>query len=161
NGISATFTAQAIHGITNARPGAIITMAPQTIDMQSTGIEYFKLALNVKDVLSIVNMQNYNSGTMNGCDTNVYAEATENFLTALARIQLQGGLRPDQVALGLPAVQGAANSGGFVQPSVVNAALDCLAAGTNCGSFRPPTTWPGIRGAMTWSINWDKTSNFN
>jgi chitinase len=161
NGISATFTAQALHGIASAKPGAIITMAPQTIDMQTTGMEYFKLALNVKDVLSIVNMQYYNSGSMNGCDAGLYFQASENFLTALACIQLQNGLRPDQVGLGLPAVQGAANGGGFVNPSVVNAALDCLAAGTNCGSFHPPQTWPGIRGAMTWSINWDKTSNFN
>ena len=43
---------------------------------------------------------------------------------------------------------------------VVNQALDCLARGTNCGSFRPPRTYPGIRGAMTWSINWD-VSNGN
>ena len=38
---------------------------------------------------------------------------------------------------------------------MVNQALDCLARGTNCGTFRPPRTYPGIRGAMTWSINWD------
>ena len=41
---------------------------------------------------------------------------------------------------------------------MVNNALDCLARGTNCGSFRPPRTYPGIRGAMTWSINWDVTA---
>jgi chitinase len=40
----------------------------------------------------------------------------------------------------------------------MNAALDCLAAGTNCGSFRPSGTFPGIRGAMTWSINWDASN---
>ena len=44
--------------------------------------------------------------------------------------------------------------------SVVNSALDCLSGGTNCGSFKPPATWSGIRGAMTWSINWD-VSNGN
>ncbi|NED91287.1 chitinase, partial [Streptomyces sp. SID11233] len=40
-------------------------------------------------------------------------------------------------------------------PSVVNAALDCLAKGTSCGSFKPDKTYPGIRGAMAWSTNWD------
>jgi chitinase len=94
---------------------------------------------------------------MLGCDQMAaYGQGTENFLTALACIQLQKGLRPDQVSLGLPATTSAAG-GGYVSPSVVNSALDCLARGTNCGSFRPPTTWPGIRGAMTWSINWDVT----
>jgi chitinase len=95
---------------------------------------------------------------MLGCDQmNAYSQGTVNFLTALACIQTQGGLRPDQVALGLPASTRAAG-GGYVAPSVVNNALDCLARATNCGSFRPPATYPGIRGAMTWSINWDVTN---
>ncbi|PYC62214.1 chitinase, partial [Streptomyces tateyamensis] len=34
-------------------------------------------------------------------------------------------------------------------------ALDCLANGTNCGTFVPPAKWPTIRGAMAWSTNWD------
>jgi chitinase len=105
-------------------------------------------------------MQYYNSGTMLGCDGQVYAQGSVNFLTALACIQLQNGLRPDQVGLGLPASPAAAG-GGFVDPSVVNAALDCLTTGTSCGSFHPPQRWPGIRGAMTWSINHDGTNNFN
>jgi chitinase len=159
NGVNATFMGQALHGISAAHPGAIIALAPQTIDMQSTGTEYFKLALNIKDILTVVNMQYYNSGTMLGCDGQVYAQGTVNFLTALACIQLQNGLRPDQVGLGLPASTAAAG-GGFVDPSVVNAALDCLTAGTSCGSFHPPQRWPGIRGAMTWSINHDGTSGF-
>src|SRR6185312_1916140 len=96
---------------------------------------------------------------MNGCDCNVYAEGTENFMTALACIQLQGGLRPDQVGLGLPA-SGSAAGGGYVSPSLVNNALDCLASKANCGSFVPPATWPGIRGAMTWSINWDASNGW-
>lgn len=155
NGINPTFMGNALQQL-SAKAGSslIITLAPQTIDMQSTGDGYFQLALNIKNILTIVNMQYYNSGTMNGCDGNVYAEGTENFLTALACIQLQGGLRPDQVALGLPASSSAAG-GGVVAPSVVNAALDCLATGNNCGSFKPSATYPGIRGAMTWSINWD------
>jgi chitinase len=97
---------------------------------------------------------------MNGCDGNVYSEGTENFLVALACIQLQGGLRPDQVGLGLPASTSAAG-GGYVSPSVVNNALDCLETGNNCGSFKPSQTWPGIRGAMDWSINWDASNSYN
>jgi len=69
-------------------------------------------------------------------------------------------LRPDQVGIGLPASSSAAG-GGVVAPSVVNAALDCLATGNNCGTFKPPTTWPSIRGAMTWSINWDASNGNN
>jgi chitinase len=161
NGINATYMGQALRSLrTKAGANLIITLAPQTIDMQSTGSSYFALALNIKDILTIVNTQFYNSGSMLGCDQNAaYSQGNENFLTALACIQLQGGLRPDQVGLGLPASTSAAGSG-YVSPSVVNSALDCLAAGTNCGSFRPPATYAGLRGAMTWSINWD-VSNGN
>ncbi len=160
NGINATYMGQALQSLSGmAGSGLIITLAPQTIDMQSTGMAYFQLALNIKSILTLVNMQYYNSGSMNGCNGQVYAEGTEDFMTALACIQLQGGLRPDQVGLGLPA-SGSAAGGGFVSPSVVNNALDCLAAGTNCGSFRPSTTWPGIGGAMDWSINWDASSGY-
>ncbi|MFF4344941.1 chitinase [Kitasatospora sp. NPDC001540] len=158
NGVNATYMSQALHAL-QAKVGAgfVLTMAPETIGMQSTGGEYFKLALATKDILTIVNMQYYNSGAMLGCDGGVYAQGTENFLTGLACIQLQGGLRADQVGLGVPASTSAAG-GGYVSPSVVNSALDCLAYGTNCGSFKPSQTWPAIGGAMTWSTNWDATA---
>jgi chitinase len=159
NGVNPTFMAQALQSVASAHPGVIITLAPQTIDMQSTGGAYFQLALAIRSILTIVNMQYYNSGTMNGCDGNVYAESTENFMTALACIQLQGGLSPSQIGLGLPASASAAG-GGLVSPATVNSALDCLDMGTNCGTFHPTTTAPGLRGAMTWSINWDASNGF-
>ncbi|MET7373715.1 chitinase [Micromonospora arida] len=161
NGLNPTYMAQALRALrAKVGSGLIIAMAPQTIDMQNPAGGYFKLALDIKDILTVVNTQYYNSGAMLGCDQNAaYGQGTVNFIVALACIQLEAGLRPDQVGLGLPAGAGAAG-GGIVAPSVVNAALDCLARGTNCGSFRPPRTYPGIRGAMTWSVNWD-VSNGN
>jgi len=155
NGINATYMSQALRSL-SAKAGSslIITMAPQTIDMQSTSNAYFQTALNVKDILTVVNMQYYNSGSMLGCDGKVYSQGSVDFLTALACIQLQGGLSPSQVGLGVPASPSAAGSG-YVSPTVVNNALDCLTAGTGCGSFKPSKTYPDLRGAMTWSTNWD------
>lgn len=158
NGLNATYMTQALRAL-SAKAGSslIITMAPQTIDMQSTSNAYFQTALNVKDILTVVNMQYYNSGSMLGCDGKVYSQGTVDFLTALACIQLEGGLSPSQVGLGLPASTRAAG-GGYVSPTVVDNALDCLTAGTNCGTFKPSRTYPALRGAMTWSTNWDATS---
>ncbi|MFC5718931.1 chitinase [Streptomyces gamaensis] len=155
NGLDPTYMTQALRSL-SAKAGSslVITMAPQTVDMQSPSGSYFQTALNIKDILTVVNMQYYNSGSMNGCDGNVYAQGTVDFLTALACIQLEGGLAPSQVGLGLPASPRGAGSG-YVAPSVVNNALDCLASGANCGTFKPARTYPGIRGAMTWSTNWD------
>ncbi|KUO21885.1 chitinase [Streptomyces dysideae] len=155
NGLNATYMTQALRALSaKAGPSMVLTMAPQTIDMQSTSNSYFQTALNVKDILTVVNMQYYNSGSMLGCDGKVYAQGSVDFLTALACIQLEGGLSPSQVGLGLPASTRAAGSG-YVSPSVVNSALDCLTKGTGCGSFKPSRTYPGLRGAMTWSTNWD------
>ncbi|MDV7217183.1 chitinase [Streptomyces prunicolor] len=155
NGINATYMTQALRSLSSkAGSSLVITMAPQTIDMQSTSNAYFQTALNIKDILTVVNMQYYNSGTMLGCDGKVYGQGTVDFLTALACIQLQGGLSPSQVGLGLPASTSAAGSG-YVSPTIVNNALDCLTAGTNCGTFKPSKTYPDLRGAMTWSTNWD------
>ncbi|MFG2788744.1 chitinase [Streptomyces sp. NPDC048419] len=155
NGLNATYMSQALHSLASkAGSSFVLTMAPQTIDMQSTSNSYFQTALNVKDILTVVNMQYYNSGSMLGCDGKVYSQGSVDFLTALACIQLQGGLSPSQVGLGLPASTSAAGSG-YVSPTVVNNALDCLTKGTGCGSFKPSKTYPDLRGAMTWSTNWD------
>jgi len=160
NGVSPSVMASALQQLSSMSPGLIITLAPQTIDVQSTGGSYFELALDIQSILTIMNTQYYNSGTMLGCDQNVYAEGAENFFTALACIQLQSALRPDQIGLGAPASANAAGSG-VVAPSVVVDSLDCLTMGTNCGTFKPPATWPTLRGAMTWSINWDAANGFN
>ncbi|WP_328750188.1 glycoside hydrolase family 18 protein [Streptomyces sp. NBC_00285] len=155
NGLNATYMSQALRSLAaKAGSSLVLTMAPQTIDMQSTSNTYFQTALNVKDILTVVNMQYYNSGSMLGCDGKVYSQGSVDFLTALACIQLEGGLAPSQVGLGLPASTSGAGSG-YVSPSVVNNALDCLTKGTSCGSFKPSRTYPDLRGAMTWSTNWD------
>ncbi len=159
NGVNPTVMASALEQLASMKPGLIITMAPQTVDVQGPGNDYFALALNIQNILTVMNTQYYNSGTMNGCDGNVYAEATENFFTALACTQLQSNLRPDQIGLGAPASANAAGSG-VVDGSVVVNALNCLAKGSNCGTFTPTTKWPTIRGAMTWSINWDASNGF-
>ncbi|MFE6625286.1 chitinase [Streptomyces sp. NPDC057740] len=158
NGLNATYMTQALRSLSSkAGSSLVITMAPQTIDMQSTSNSYFQTALNIKDILTVVNMQYYNSGSMLGCDGKVYSQGSVDFLTALACIQLEGGLAPSQVGLGLPASTRGAGSG-YVAPSVVNSALDCLTKGTGCGSFKPSRTYPDLRGAMTWSTNWDATA---
>ncbi|MFF5702269.1 chitinase [Streptomyces sp. NPDC012794] len=155
NGLNPTYMTQALRALSaKAGPSLVLTMAPQTIDMQSTQNGYFKTALAVKDILTVVNMQYYNSGAMNGCDGKVYAQGSVDFLTALACIQLEGGLDPSQVGIGVPASPSGAGSG-YVSPTIVNNALDCLTRGTGCGSFKPSKTYPSLRGAMTWSTNWD------
>ena len=156
HGINATYIEKALRKLP---AGSIITMAPQTLDMQNPANEYFKLALAIKDILTVCNMQYYNSGSMLGYDGKVYSQGGEDFLVALATIQLENGLRPDQVGIGLPASTRGAGSG-YVSPQTVVNALDTLAYGNRHGSYVPPKRYPSIRGAMTWSINWDASNNW-
>ncbi|MEU2107573.1 glycosyl hydrolase family 18 protein [Streptomyces sp. NPDC019507] len=158
HGINSTYLTKALRQLSQkAGSSLVLTMAPQTIDMQNTGTEYFRTALAVKDILTVVNMQYYNSGSMLGCDQKVYSQGSVDFLTALACIQLEGGLDPSQVGIGVPASTRGAGSG-YVDPQIVKNALDCLTRGTGCGSFKPSRTYPTLRGAMTWSTNWDATA---
>lgn len=160
HGINASYMEKALRLLSQkAGKGLIITMAPQTLDMQNTKTEYFKLALNIKDILTIVNTQYYNSGTMLGADGKVYAQGGVDFLTALAAIQLENGLKPEQVGIGVPASKKGAGSG-YVSPSIVNKALNCLAKGSKGGSYKPKKKYKNLRGVMCWSVNWDADNNY-
>lgn len=66
-------------------------------------------------------------------------------------------LQPSQVAIGLPASSLAGN--GYTPPAQVTQALDCLTKNTGCGGYQPHGSWPGLRGLMAWSINWDRYNN--
>jgi chitinase len=160
NGITAAPMTQALKSIRSQKPGAIITTAPQTIDMLSSSNAYFQVAVNTP--VDIVNLQNYNSGCMLGCGDGVHcwSQGTEDFLVMMACQEMQQGLSPSQVGMGLPASPSGA-SGGYVAPSVANAAMNCLKTGSGCATMKPSQTWPsGIRGAMSWSTNWDGSSGF-
>lgn len=137
----------------------VITMAPQTVDFQSPDQDYYELAENISDILTLVNMQYYNSGSMQGCDGAVYEQGTSDFVSALACIQLEMDLEPEQVGLGLPAAPEAAG-GGYLEPQGVVDALDCLEEGRSCGSFVPESPYGPIGGVMTWSINWDAANGY-
>jgi chitinase len=157
HGLNVPNTANAIHQLRQRLgDGFKLTMAPQTIDIQPGGA-YLQLIDSVKDVLTVVHPQYYNSGSMNGCDGKVYSQGSVDFITAQA-CTLLDKLRPDQVSLGVPAAPSAAGSG-YVEPSVVTNAVDCLASATNCGQYKPAQGRPEISGVMTWSINWDAANN--
>ncbi|GIP24278.1 fibronectin type III domain-containing protein [Paenibacillus sp. J22TS3] len=136
----------------------ILTMAPQTIDMQSENTSYMQLYKNLKDITTVINVQYYNSGCMLGRDGKCYSQGTIDFLTALSDLTLQW-VAPSQLGIGVPATSSAAG-GGYVSASVVNNALGCLATGSGCGSYKPVAKYPDIRGAMTWSINWDGSNSY-
>ncbi|MFJ7205839.1 chitinase [Streptomyces sp. NPDC098789] len=160
--LNATHMADAMRKLRQkAGDGLVITAAPETLFMLPSGVKeersYLNFALKIKDILTIVNTQYYNSGSMNGCDGKVYEQGTVDFVASQACAVIKAGLPAEKVGLGLPATQRAAG-GGHMDPAKVNDALTCLTDGKGCGTFKPAQTWPSLGGAMSWSTNWDATN---
>jgi chitinase len=157
HGITPSALAQALRELVKARPELMITMAPQTVDLAPGGT-YLTLIQDVRDIVTVVQTQYYNSGSMTGCDGKEYHAGTIDFVTAQACTLLKY-LRPEQISLGFPATAASAGRG-YLAPAQVNAAMDCLTAQRHCGDFRPPKAAPGLRGVMTWSVNEDAAAGY-
>lgn len=159
----------------------VLTMAPETFFVQN-GYQfygsgkwggqdprcgaYLPVIHALRDDLTLLHVQDYNSGPIMGLDNQYHSMGGADFHIAMTDMLLTGfpvagdagnvfpPLRPDQVAIGMPASVNAGN--GYVAPAEVTKTLDCLTKRTNCGSYPTHGTWPALRGLMTWSVNWDR-----
>ncbi|MFD7696057.1 chitinase [Streptomyces sp. NPDC059805] len=159
----------------------VLTMAPETFFVQ-LGYQYYgtgrwggqdpragaylPVIHALRDDLTLLHVQDYNSGPIMGLDNQYHSMGGADFHIAMTDMLLTGfpvagdannvfpPLRPDQVAIGMPATPNAGN--GHVSPAEVTRTLDCLTKRTNCGAYATHGTWPGLRGLMTWSVNWDR-----
>ncbi|MFB9523043.1 chitinase [Streptomyces cremeus] len=162
----------------------VLTMAPETffvqLGYQFYGVgkwggqdpragAYLPVIHALRDELTLLHVQDYNSGPIMGLDNQYHSMGGADFHIAMTDMLLTGfpvagdannvfpPLRPEQVAIGMPASTQAGN--GWVSSAEVNKALDCLTKRTNCGGYATHGTWPSLRGLMTWSINWDRFNN--
>lgn len=157
----------------------ILTMAPETAYVQGGyanfgGIwgAYLPLIHGLREELDLLHVQHYNTGSLTGTDGKIYFPGTVDFHVALTDMMITGfdagmsatnsfpGLRPDQMAFGLPSGMKSASSG-FTSVQVAQDAVSCLVNGTKCGDYKPAQTYPEFRGLMTWSINWDRHDGYN
>ncbi|MEU6486435.1 glycoside hydrolase family 18 protein [Streptomyces sp. NPDC046887] len=174
--IAAVRTLKAKYG-----PGFVLTMAPETFFVQ-LGYQfygsgpwggqdpragaYLPVIHALRDDLTLLHVQDYNSGPIMGLDNQYHSMGGADFHIAMTDMLLTGfpvagnaqrffpALRPEQVAIGLPATPNAGN--GHTAPAEVTKALNCLTRKTDCGSYQTHGSWPALRGLMSWSINWDR-----
>ncbi|GAA4850105.1 chitinase [Kitasatospora terrestris] len=177
NLISALKTLKAKYG-----QNFVLTMAPETFFVQ-LGYQYYgsgpwggqdpragaylPVIHAMRNDLTLLHVQDYNSGSIMGLDNQYHSMGSADFHIAMTDMLLKGfpvagntanvfpALAPSQVAIGMPANSYAGN--GYVAPAEVNKALDCLTKATNCGTYGAPKAGaqPNLRGLMTWSVNWD------
>ena len=160
----------------------ILSMAPETAYVQGGftaygGIwgAYRPLIYGTRDILTYIHVQHYNAGSGMGMDGISYAQGTADFEVAMADMLLHGfpiagnsnnlfpALREDQVMIGLPACPSAAPSGGYITPTEMKKALDYIIKGISFGGkykLANQNGYPGFKGLMSWSVNWDAKSNY-
>ncbi|MER5866829.1 glycosyl hydrolase family 18 protein [Kitasatospora sp. NPDC002040] len=160
----------------------VLTMAPETFFVQ-LGYQYYgsgpwggqdpragaylPVIHALRNDLTLLHVQDYNSGSIMGLDNQYHSMGGADFHVAMTDLLLKGfpvagntanvfpPLAASQLAIGMPATTNAGN--GYVSPTEVNKALDCLTKLTNCGTYVPRSgAQPNLRGLMTWSINWDQ-----
>ena len=163
----------------------VLTMAPETFFVQlgytfyggtCSGCDnragsYLPVIHALRSDLTILHVQHYNSGPITGLDNQYHTMGSADFHVAMADMMLTGfnvantgiffpALRQDQVAIGLPANNNA--GGGFTPVTEVHTALNYLYKGQVFGTYRlrGASSYPNMRGLMTWSINWDRFNNF-
>ena len=149
----------------------MVTMAPEHPYVQGGAVAwrgfyggYLPLLNNCRDILTFIHPQYYNNpineynGEYWGCPTFGASGYNVNSLVVLSELLITGfetkvgffeGLRPDQVAFGVPASSEAAGSG-YLPLTDYAQALDTLIK-----------KYPTFRGIMTWSINYDVKANNN
>ena len=161
-------------------PDFWITCAPETAYVQGAitiygGIygAYLPFVHGIRDILNFIHVQYYNCSGQLAPDGNSYNAATPDFIVAcsdmlLGGFTLGGGagefppLREDQVAFGIPATGPAAPAGGYIAMGEASKAIKYLMTGQSFGGkykIRKSGGYPGLRGVMTWSVNWDLKVN--
>jgi chitinase len=171
-----------------ARYGAnfVLTMAPETFFVQlgyqfygsgpfggqdPRAGSYLPVIYALRNDLTVLHVQDYNSGSIMGLDNQWHSMGAADFHIAMTDMLLAGfpvagntatmfpALRADQVGFGAPSSVSAGN--GYVGPAAIQTAVNCIVKNANCGGYTMRSgTNPNFRGLMTWSINWDRFYNW-
>lgn len=169
----------------------IITSAPEIAYVQDGALnsargQFLPFLHNIRDILDYVHVQLYNFGGGIWLPDGTYSRRDPDLLMHLTEVLITGfplanthihfpGLRPDQVALGLPASPNGAGAasgqigspgfdpGYYFAPSQVEEVLTYLMDGTpytgTSYTLKNAHGYPGLRGNMTWSVNWDHSTD--
>ena len=130
---------------------------------------YLAIAYAIRDILSFIDVQSYNTPPLEGLDGEIYQPGSVDYHAAMTELLLRGfnvggdprrffpPMPPDKVAVGFLT--------GDTTPTVVGQAMDYIITGkAPAGTrykLREPNGYPGMIGAMFWTIDADRRGNHN
>ena len=157
-------------------PGFMISLVPEGTQIPagypSYGGQfgsYLAITYAIRDILSFVDVQDYNTPPLQGLDGEIYQPGSVDYHAAMTELLLHGfhvggdpkqffpPMPPDKVAVGFLTPD--------TTPAIVMQAMDYIITGTappgTTYKLRNPAGYPGMIGAMFWTINDDRRQSYN
>jgi chitinase len=130
---------------------------------------YLPITYAIRDILSFIDVQDYNTPPLEGLDGEIYQPGSVDYHAAMTELLLQGfnvGGDPKQFFPPMPADKVAVGFlTGDTTPAIVSQAMDYIITGKAPAEtkykLRQPTGYPGLIGAMFWTIDADRRGNYN
>jgi chitinase len=129
---------------------------------------YLPIAYAIRDILTFIDVQDYNTPPLEGLDGEIYQAGTIDYHAAMTELLMRGfpvggdanklfpGIPPDKVAIGFLT--------GDTTPDVVSKVLDYVITGKAPAGvtyrLRTPAGYPEMIGAMFWTIDADRRGNY-
>ena len=129
---------------------------------------YLPLVAGLRDILSFVDVQDYNTPPLQGLDGEIYQSHSINYHAAMTELLLRGfnvGGKPGEFFPGLPANKVAVGFlTGYTNPEVVSQSMSYIITGKApegaTYKLHQRGGYPDMIGAMFWTIDADRRENY-
>jgi chitinase len=129
---------------------------------------YLPLVEGLRDILSFVDVQDYNTPPLEGLDGEIYQSHSVDYHAAMTELLLRGfnvGGNPRQFFPGMPASKVAVGFlTGYTTPEVVSQSMSYIITGKGPAGttykLRKGSGYSAMIGAMFWTIDSDHNDNF-
>ena len=157
-------------------PGFMLTLVPEGTQIPAgyAGYggqfgSYLPLLWGVRDILSFVDVQDYNTPPLEGLDGEIYQLGSVDYDAAMTELVLHGFAVGGRTGDFFPPVSADKVAVGFLvgtaTPNLVSEAMQYLIRGVaperTAYKLRQPTGYPAMIGAMFWTIDGDRNENYS
>jgi len=130
---------------------------------------YIPIAYAIRDILSFMDVQDYNTPPLEGLDGEIYQAGTVDYHAAMTELALRGFAVGGDPKLVFPPLLADQVAAGFLtgdtNPEIVSQAMSYIITGkVPAGAtykLRSTTGYPRMLGAMFWTINDDRRNNYD